>query len=62
MTYKNPSEAWDRKQTMRDVIRLLAQHGALRLQNAAAIAKSYNVNPVEAEAEMLKYMCEGDGK
>lgn len=60
------SIAWsadDRKQMMRDVIRMLAGLGALRIQNAPAIATTYSVNPCEVEAEMMKHLQEGgEGK
>ena len=60
-------EAWPlqaRRQMMRDVIRLLSERGALRLVNAAAIATTYGpgITTLDAEAEMMKHLSEGEGK
>jgi hypothetical protein len=58
-------EAWsleDRKQMMRDVVRLLAQKNALKLENAAAFATTYGVPEPCVTAEMMKHLSEGDGK
>jgi len=59
-----PALAWDRKQTMRDVVRLIAQHGALRIENAARIAATYgpDITVCEVEAEMMRHLSEGEGK
>jgi hypothetical protein len=60
MTADEP--AWDRKQTMRDVVRMLAGLGALRIENAAAIAATYGTRAEIVEAEMMKFLSEGDAK
>lgn len=65
LTPASPNEAWPvegRRQMMRDVIRLLAERGALKIENAPAIAKTYSVLATEVEAEMLKHRSEGGDK
>lgn len=54
--------AWDRKQTMRDVIALVASKNALRLENAPHFARTYGVSVEEVEAEMMKFQTEGGEK
>jgi hypothetical protein len=51
-----------RIQTMRDVIRFLSDKCVLKIENAPAFARTYGVMPCEVEAEMMKYLSEGDAK
>jgi hypothetical protein len=53
-----------RREMMRDVVRLIAELGALRLENAPRIAATYgpHITTAEVEAEMMKHMTEGEGK
>lgn len=59
------ARAWpleSRRQMMRDVIRIIASKCALKIENAPAIARTYDVPVACVEAEMMKHMQEGEAK
>lgn len=52
-----------RRGMMRDIVRLLSEHSALKLQNSRHIAATYGLTVIEVEAEMMRHLSEGvEGK
>lgn len=54
----------DRRQMMRTVVAKMAKAGELHLIDAPAYATTYgpHILPCEVEAEMMKFLSEGEGK
>lgn len=60
-----PRDAWpmeNRRAMMRDTVAAMARHGDLHRINPQQYAGTYGVKPCEVEAEMMKYLQEGEGK